>query len=190
MSKVICVGRNYADHIKELNNEVPEQMIIFFKPDSSLSDEIVLHDDELTHFEGELSFFVEDRKLVAVAFGLDLTKRELQNKLKQKALPWERAKAFRGSAVMSEFVSFEEMDELSLKLHHNGNLVQKGGVSLMMHKPQEILKEVLSFSDVSDGDILMSGTPKGVGKLARGDELLGQVYEKDRLLLSKKWVVV
>ncbi len=188
-NKVICIGRNFVEHIKELNNEIPKQPVIFFKPNSSVSCELKLYDDEICHFESELSFLVKDNVLVAVSFGLDLTKRGIQSKLKEKGLPWERAKAFRGSAVFSEFVGFKSLDELNLTLHVNNKLVQSGGVNLMINKPCEVLKEVLTFSDVFDNDILMSGTPKGVGELKKGDELIGRVYEKDKLLVEKKWVV-
>ncbi len=188
-NKVICIGRNYVEHIKELNNEIPKQMVIFFKPNSCVSDEIKLYDDELIHFEGELSFLLVSEKLVAVSFGLDLTKRGIQSTLKSKGLPWERAKAFRGSAVFCEFVGFSDINSLRMELHVNNKLVQEGGVSLMINKPDEIIKEVLTFSDICDGDILMSGTPKGVGQLKKGDELAGYVYEQDKLLVSKKWFV-
>ncbi len=190
VSKVVCVGRNFVEHIQELDNEMPKQMVIFFKPSSSVSDELRLYDDEVYHYEGELSFLIKGEKLVAVSFGLDLTKRGVQSKLKAKGLPWERAKAFRGSAVFSGFVSFENLEDLSLTLHLNNKLVQSGGVDLMINKPDDILREVLTFSDVLDWDILMSGTPKGVGELKKGDELVGKIYEKDKLLVSKKWVVV
>ncbi len=187
--KVICIGRNYVEHIQELGNEIPKKMVIFFKPISCVSEELVLYDDEEVHFESELSFLVVDGELAKVAFGLDLTKRQVQSELKKKGLPWERAKAFKGSACFSEFVSFTNLKVLSLELYLNGILVQKGGVELMINKPLDILKEVLTFSDVSDGDILMCGTPKGVGKLKKADELFGKVYEKDKLLVSKKWIV-
>ncbi len=188
-NKVICIGRNYVEHIKELSNEMPKQMVIFFKPNSCVSDEIKLFTDELVHFEGELSFLCVSQKLIAVSFGLDLTKRGVQSTLKSKGLPWERAKAFRGSAVFSEFVSFEDINNLKIELHVNNKLVQSGGVSLMINKPYEIVKEVLVFSDICDGDILMSGTPKGVGQLKKDDEVAGYVYEQDKLLVSKKWLV-
>ncbi len=188
-NKIICIGRNFVEHIQELNNEVPKQMVIFFKPSCAVSDELVLYDEEITHFESELTFLIKDKNLVKVAFGLDLTKRKIQSELKQKGLPWERAKAFRGSAVTSEFVSFEVLEDLRLELFLNGKLVQFGGVDLMINKPNEIIKEVLTFSDICDNDMLMSGTPKGVGELKKGDELIGKVYEKDNLLVSKKWIV-
>ncbi len=188
-NKVICIGRNFVEHIEELKNEVPRQMVIFFKPNTSVSGEVKLHDDEVTHFESELSFLIKDGKFEAVSFGLDLTKREVQSILKEKGLPWERAKAFRASAIFSEFVSFESLEDLNLTLHVNNKLVQKGGVDMMINKPYDILKEVLTFSDIDENDILMCGTPKGVGILTKGDILEGCVYEKDRLLIKCEWVV-
>ncbi len=188
-NKVICIGRNYVEHIKELGNEIPKEMVIFFKPNSSVSSELKLHDEQICHYESELSFLIQDNELVAVSFGLDLTKRKLQSELKAKSLPWERAKAFRGSAVFSEFVSFKNLEDLRLELYINNKLVQNGGVDLMINKPKDILKEVLTFSDVFENDILMSGTPKGVEQLNKGDELVGRILQKDEVLVSKKWVV-
>ena len=117
-SKVVCVGRNYVEHIKELNNEVPTSMVLFMKPNSALSNELITGAQTPLHYEGEISFLIREGKIFAVGFGLDLTNRELQSELKAKGLPWERAKAFNGAAVMSQFVSIEESDipKLSMQL--------------------------------------------------------------------------
>lgn len=188
-NKVICIGRNYVEHIEELGNEMPTEMVIFFKPNSSVSSELKIYDDEKHHYEAELSFLVKSNKLVAVSLGLDLTKRDVQSRLKAKGLPWERAKCFRGSAVFSEFVSFGSLSELSLELHVNNKLVQYGGVDLMINKPKNMLDEILTFSDVSENDILMSGTPKGVGEFKKGDKFEGFVYEGDKMLVKCEWIV-
>ena len=96
-SKVVCIGRNYVDHIKELANEMPDQMVVFIKPNSAISTRLFAkHNDDALHFEAELSFLYQGGKFTAVALGLDLTKREVQGTLKAKGLPWERAKAFDG----------------------------------------------------------------------------------------------
>lgn len=187
-NKIVCIGRNYVSHIKELQNEVPQEMVIFFKPNSSIEDELYASKDGVCHFEGELCFLYKDNKLAKVAFGLDLTKRDIQSNLKAKGLPWERAKAFRGSALFSEFVSFETIDDLSLELYVNDVLVQKGGVSMMINKPKEVVDEVLTFSNLDEYDIIMSGTPSGVGAFYKNDVLVGKVFEKDTLLVEKKWV--
>ena len=108
-SKVVCIGRNYMEHIKELNNEIPEDMVFFIKPNSAISNKLVFPKNQNScHYEAEISFLIEDNKITAVAFGLDLTLREVQNKLKEKGLPWERAKAFDGAAVFSKFISFND----------------------------------------------------------------------------------
>lgn len=188
-SKVVCIGRNYVEHIEELGNEMPTEMVIFFKPNSSISHEFKINDKNSIHYEGEISFLVNANKLVAVGFGLDLTKRDVQSRLKAKGLPWERAKAFKGSALFSEFVSFSNINNLSLELHVNNKLIQKGGVDLMINRPNELLQEVMSFCDLEDNDILMSGTPKGVGEAKKGDKFSGFIYEKDKLLVKCEWIV-
>jgi 2-keto-4-pentenoate hydratase/2-oxohepta-3-ene-1,7-dioic acid hydratase in catechol pathway len=188
-SKVVCVGRNYVEHIKELGNEVPENMVLFCKPNSAVSGEL-RYVSEDNHYEGEISFLIIDKKIVGVGFGLDLTKREIQSYLKSKGLPWERAKSFDGAAVFSEFVPFEgDINKLEVRLYINDKLAQNGGVELMIYKPQAILQEIESFMSLQDGDIVMSGTPKGVGKYKKGDKFLGQIIYKDEVLVQKEWVV-
>ena len=178
-SKVVCIGRNYVDHIKELANEIPDEMVVFLKPNSAISATLsAMHNDEALHYEAELSFLYQGGQFTAVALGLDLTKREVQGKLKAKGLPWERAKAFDGSAVFSDFVAIPEegLSQLNLSLVINDELKQQGGVSLMLVKPAEILKELQSFISLEDGDIVMTGTPKGVGVIATEDSFVGQIY--------------
>lgn len=188
-SKIICVGRNYVDHIKELNNETPTEPVIFMKPTSSVSDELRFNSKDAIHYEGEMCFMIQTGKLVAVGFGLDLTKREIQNKLKSKGLPWERAKAFDGSAVFSAFVEFECINDLRLELFINNKLIQSGGYDLMLYKPDEVYKEISSFMTLEDGDVIMTGTPKGVGKFNIGDVFLGKIFSKDKLLIEHTWTV-
>lgn len=93
-SKIVCIGRNYVEHIEELNNEIPKEPVIFIKPNSAISNDIYFNKKDVIHFEGEISFLVKSDKPIGVGFGLDLTKREVQSKLKAKGLPWERAKSF------------------------------------------------------------------------------------------------
>ncbi|RXJ79398.1 fumarylacetoacetate hydrolase family protein [Arcobacter sp. F2176] len=190
-SKVVCIGRNYVEHIKELNNETPEEPVFFFKPNSSISSELVFPKGNTScHYEAEISFLIEENKISAVAFGLDLTLREVQSKLKQKGLPWERAKAFNGAAVFSNFVSFnEDISELALELYINGELKQKGDVSMMIYKPNEIIKNLNTFSSFEDGDILMSGTPSGVGKFEVNDIFEGKLLYKNEVLINVKFDV-
>ncbi|XPV69390.1 MAG: fumarylacetoacetate hydrolase family protein [Halarcobacter sp.] len=191
-SKVVCIGRNYTEHIAELNNETPEEAVFFFKPNSSVSEDLIFPKGASScHYEAEISFLIEENKISAVGFGLDLTLREVQSKLKKKGLPWERAKAFNNAAVFSKFVSFtEDTSNLELELYINGELKQKGGVSLMINKPQEIIEELLTFSSFEDGDVLMTGTPKGVGEFKLGDVFIGKILYNNKVLCEKRFEVL
>lgn len=190
-SKVVCIGRNYVDHIKELSNEIPEQMVIFVKPNSAIYSEIESTKDGDLHYEGEISFIINAGKISAVGFGLDLTKRALQSTLKKAGLPWERAKGFDKSAVFSEFVHFDcQLEDLSLQLSINNILIQEANFALMINKPQQIIAEVSSFMSLDDGDIIMTGTPKGVGPVLRGDQFIGRIYDGKQLLIEKHWIVI
>ncbi len=188
-SKIVCIGRNYVEHIIELDNEQPEEMLIFFKPNAAISSELLSEHHETLSYEGELCFIYENKRLSAVGFGLDLTKRQLQTTLKTKGLPWERAKAFSGSAIFSDFVEITENDEnLSFLLKINGNPIQYGQVGLMINKPEEILNEIRSFIGLNDGDIIMTGSPKGVGKINKNDLFQAEVMINDQVVTSAEWV--
>lgn len=190
-SKVVCIGRNYTEHIAELNNDTPDEMVFFIKPNSAISDSLVFPKGHNScHYEAEISFLIEENKISAVAFGLDLTLREVQSKLKAKGLPWERAKAFDKSAVFSDFVSFDgDLSKLEVELLINDNIVQKGGVPLMINKPFEIIDEFKTFASFEDGDILMTGTPKGVGEFKIGDVFEGKIVYDNKVIISKKFIV-
>lgn len=189
-SKIICIGRNYVEHAQELGNAVPTEPVVFIKPNSAISATLSAGDDEVNHYEGEICFLVQNNQLAAVGFGLDLTKRETQSRLKQAGLPWERAKAFNGAAVFSEFVPIEAsmLDQLSLELEIDGECRQQGGVELMLFKPAFILEDVSSFLSLEDGDIIMTGTPKGVGEVKVGSSFTGRVFAGDELLVQQSWV--
>lgn len=188
-SKIVCVGRNYVDHIKELGNEVPKEPVIFIKPNSAISNHIHSSEIDEIHFEGEISILVRSGAVWAVGFGLDLTKRTLQSSLKSKGLPWERSKAFDGAAVFSDFVGFSgQVKNLRLELYINEQLVQKGGCELMIYKPDEIMSEVQSFLSLEDDDLIMTGTPAGVGPVKAGDRFSGKIFEKDTLIVEASWV--
>ncbi|MBL4909291.1 MAG: fumarylacetoacetate hydrolase family protein [Alteromonadaceae bacterium] len=191
-SKIICIGRNYVDHIQELGNDVPDEMVVFCKPNSAISNQLNSHHlQEPLHYEGELCFIYQQGKFNAVGFGLDLTKRGLQGKLKAKGLPWERAKSFNGAALFSEFVALDTINNsLSLTLSINGELKQAGGISLMMYKPEQILAELQTFIALEEGDIVMTGTPKGVGVIDAGSEFVGQVLLGEQILVSQTWLAV
>jgi len=188
VSKIVCVGRNYVEHIKELGNPMPEQMVLFNKSNSAISSELKYFSP--THrFEGELCYLVQNSKIVGVGFGLDLTNKDAQEYAKSKGLPWERAKAFDGSAVFSNFISFDgNLKDLSFKLWINGNLTQEANYDLMIYKPNTILKEIESFMSLEDNDIIMSGTPKGVGSYKIGDKFEAKIYEKEKEILSCKFI--
>lgn len=188
-SKVICIGRNYVDHIAELGNEVPDEMVIFFKPNSAIAEQLNACHQEPLHYEAELCFLYQQGGFSAVAIGLDLTKRGLQGQLKAKGLPWERAKAFDGAAVFSEFVAIDNIDDaLSLELMIDGKVVQAGGVALMMYKPDVILARLQEFVTLAEGDIVMTGTPKGVGEIISGSEFTGKVICQNKTLVSARWL--
>lgn len=189
VSKVVCIGRNYVEHIKELGNEIPSSMVVFNKPNSAISDRLYYFSEQC-RFEGEICFLIRDGKIEAVGFGLDLTHADIQNHLKSKGLPWERAKAFDHSAVLSDFVTIcEKLDTLSMKLTVNNVLVQFATYDLMMYKPDTMLSEIKSFMTLEDNDIIMSGTPKGVGTYRLGDKFVGQVFSGETLLVEKEWSV-
>ena len=189
-SKVVCVGRNYVEHIKELNNETPSQMVLFNKPNSAITNELKFFSD--THrFEGELCYLIKNKKITGIGFGLDLTNADAQDYAKVKGVPWERAKAFNGSAVMSNFIEFNgNLEDLSFKLFINDNLQQEANFDLMIYKPLTIVKEIESFLSLEDNDIIMSGTPKGVGNYKIGDKFKAIIYENDREILNCEWVVI
>ncbi len=189
--KIVCVGRNYLEHIRELGNQTPTQMVVFNKPNSAISERLFAQrDGEALHYEGEICFLVRDSRLHAVGFGIDLTRRELQSTLKDKGLPWERAKAFDGAACFSRFTALGDTDlaSLTLELEINGELRQQGGYALMMHKPEAILDDIAGFMTLQDDDVIMTGTPQGVGRVAAGDRFVGRIKSGDTELVSQTWI--
>lgn len=189
-SKIVCIGRNYSDHIKELDNEASQEPVFFIKPNSSISHDIHSSQSELIHFEGEISFLISSGEIKGVGFGLDLTKRELQNDLRAKGFPWERSKSFDKSAVFSEFVTYSgNISDLRMELYINGSLAQYGGYDLMLNKPEHLLHEAKTFLSFEDGDLLMTGTPKGVGPVNSGDKYVGKIFENEKIVVEGNWVV-
>jgi len=189
-TKILCIGRNYVDHIKELNNGIPDEMVVFNKPNSSITHRLSSFHQEPLHYEAEICFMVRRKKLAAVGIGLDLTKRELQSRLKSKGLPWERAKAFDGSAVLSRFVRLDDvkMDDLSIELFINGVRIQNGHVRQMLFPPKVILQELSRYTHLETNDVVMSGTPFGVGVVYRGDTFTGRIKCGDRVIVEAEWV--
>jgi len=189
-SKVVCIAKNYVEHINEFDGKAPSEIALFIKPNSSISSEVRKPEMGLCHYEAEITFIVRNGKLAGVGFGLDLTLRDIQKRLRDEGLPWEKAKAFDGSAVFSEFVSFDgDIMGLGIEFFINGELRQRGDVSLMINKPQEILDDAKRFFTFVDNDLLMTGTPKGVGTFNRGDKFLGRIFYKNEVIIEKSWVV-
>lgn len=189
-SKIVCIGRNYVEHINELGNEMPTEPVIFIKPNSAITDVITFDPHEDIHYEAELTFVIQDGVLSGVGIGLDLTKRAIQSQLKAKGLPWERAKAFDGSAVLSDFVNLPgRIEELSLELYINGELTQLATFDLMLHKPNDILAQVSTFLTCEEGDLIMTGTPKGVGSIQLGATFMARVLSNQHTILENTWKV-
>ena len=187
-SKLVCIGRNYVDHIAELGNEVPTDMVVFIKPHSAISSDLHAFHNEPLHYECELCFMVENNRFAYIGLGLDLTKRALQSQLKSKGLPWERAKAFDGAAVLSEFVPLpQEWQSISFELAIDGKPTQHGDTELMINKPATILSGIQEFMTLSDGDVVMTGTPKGVGQVEAGQIFTGNLAVDGQPLISASW---
>ena len=193
--KIICIGRNYVAHIDELGNERPEHPIIFMKPDTALlKDNAPFYLPEFSndiHHEVELLVKIKkEGKSISsefagnyydeVGLGIDFTARDLQSKAKEKGHPWELAKGFNGSAPISTFISKGEFDlgNLNFRLLKNGEEVQNGNTSLMLWSIDEIVAYVSKFILLKTGDIIFTGTPKGVGPVSIGDQLEGFIEEK------------
>ena len=186
--KVICVGRNYAAHISEMDSVPAENMVVFMKPATSIGTELHSILDEPLHYEGEICLLVQHDNIAGIGFGLDLTKRATQSKLKDAGLPWERSKAFTGSALFSEFVQApEDLSQLGLELRVNDALRQKGDVSLMLYPLAVILEELRQFLTLEDGDIIMTGTPVGVGPVQSGECFDGRVLAGEQVLAQAVW---
>jgi 2-keto-4-pentenoate hydratase/2-oxohepta-3-ene-1,7-dioic acid hydratase in catechol pathway len=189
--KIICIGRNYTNHIAELQNERPTEPVVFMKPDSAVllkqhpfvlpefSNE-VHHEIELIVKINKVGKYIEPKfahkYYDEISVGIDFTARDLQDQLKSKGLPWEKAKAFDGSAVIGEFVSkeqFASLDDVNFELLKNGAVAQKGNSSLMLWKIDELVAYVSQFFTLKIGDIIFTGTPEGVAAVQPNDVLEG-----------------
>ena len=187
--KVICVGKNYAAHISEMNSVPAENMVVFMKPATSIGQELHAVLDETLHYEGEICLLIQAGQVAGVGFGLDLTKRETQSKLKTAGLPWERSKAFTGSALFSEFVTApDDLNQLRVELFVDNETRQAGDVSLMLYPPDIILAELKQFLVLEDFDIIMTGTPAGVGPVKAGEKFEGRVCDGERELVGGAWL--
>lgn len=194
--KIICIGRNYAEHAKELNNPVPERPVVFHKPASALLvNDKPLYYPEFTkdlHHELEIVLKISkngkyvqpefaDQYYDEIGLGIDFTARDLQSELKAKGQPWEIAKAFDGSAVLGRFVPVSELPDMGaieFELHKNGKVVQHGNTRDLLFSFQEIIVYVSQFFKLQMGDLIFTGTPAGVGPVQVGDQLEGFLYTR------------
>ncbi len=201
--KIICIGRNYAKHIEELANERPVEPVVFMKPDSAVllkkNPFIIPPFSEDIHYEVEVLVKINkigkfiDQKFAhkyydEIGLGIDFTARDLQQKLKEKGLPWEKAKAFDGSAVIGKYIDKRELDLSSIKfqLLKNGELVQDGDSSHMLWKIDELIAYVSQFFTLKIGDVIFTGTPAGVGKVSANDHLSGTLEGREMFNIKVK----
>lgn len=201
--KIICIGRNYAEHIEELNNERPTEPVIFLKPDTAVL--LKKHPFFIPDFSQDVHYEVEllvkinkvgkyiqpkfaHKYYEEIGLGIDFTARDLQTQLKEKGLPWEKAKAFDGSAVIGEKWfsknQFQDIQDINFSLKKNGEEVQKGNTKLMLHQIDEIIGYVSQFFTLKIGDVIFTGTPKGVGSVKTNDVLNGYL-EKESVFQIK-----
>lgn len=202
--KIIAIGRNYAAHAEELNNPIPDSPVIFLKPDTAL-----LKDNKpfyLPDFSSDIHFELEivlkickegkhiaekfaSRYYEEIGLGVDFTARDIQSKHKEKGLPWELAKAFDHSAVVSNFLpkeTFEDVYNLNFELQLNGEKRQTGNTSLMLFSYEKIIAFVSQYITLKKGDLIFTGTPQGVGQVQQGDQLEGWLEGRQMLKFDIK----
>jgi len=202
--KIICIGRNYTEHIEELGNEKPKEPVIFLKPDTAILPKkmpfIIPEFSDDVHYEVEVVVRINRvGKYIAPKFahkyyeeiglGIDFTARDLQKKLKEKGLPWEKAKSFDGAAVIGKFLPKSELGDinnLSFSLKKNDETVQIGNTSKMIHSIDEIISHVSEYFTLKIGDYIFTGTPSGVGKVSENDVLRGYIGEEEMFKIKVK----
>lgn len=202
--KIFCVGRNYVDHAKELKNEVPDEPVIFMKPKSALlQPHTPFYYPEFTnelHYECELVLRIaKNGKYIqekfankyydAVSVGIDFTARDIQSELKQKGLPWEKAKAWDNSAVVGKWIPFtglKNRNSVNFAMYKNKELVQQGNSEDMLFNFDYIVSYISNFFSINIGDLIFTGTPAGVGEAVVGDELEGFMEEQSLFALEVK----
>lgn len=193
--KIICVGRNYSDHINELNNEKPQNPVLFMKPDTALMNtempfpipefsDNVQYEAEIVVKINKTGKYIQPefahKYYEKIALGIDFTARDTQQYLKEKGLPWEKAKAFDNSAVVSDFFPKENYDlqNLPFTLQCNQQVVQSGNTKDMLWKTDELIAYISTYFTLKTGDMIFTGTPAGVGKINSGDKLEGFLEDK------------
>ena len=201
--KIICIGRNYTKHIEELDNEKPKEPVIFMKPDSAVllknNPFIIPPFSQDIHYEVEILVKINrigkfiDQKFAykyydEIGLGIDFTARDLQSKLKEKGLPWEKAKAFDGSAVIGKFYnkSALHLENIKFQLLKNGQVVQDGESSHMLWKIDELIAYVSQYFTLKIGDVIFTGTPAGVGPVEPNDQLKGMLEGKEMFQIKIK----
>lgn len=202
--KLICIGRNYTEHIEELENEKPTNPVVFLKPDTAIllkKQPFFIPDfSDDVHYEVEVLVKINrvgkhiDRKFAhkyyeEIGLGIDFTARDLQSALKLKGLPWEKAKAFDGSAVIGNWLPVSEVHDVNnieFSLKKNDNIVQKGATSHMLWKIDEIIEYVSKYFTLKIGDVIFTGTPAGVGKVFTNDKLKGYIGNTQMFSITVK----
>ena len=202
--KLICIGRNYSDHIKELENEKPTDPVVFLKPDTAIllkKQPFFIPDfSDDVHHEVEVLVKINkvgkhiDKKFAhkyydQIGLGIDFTARDLQSQLKAKGLPWEKAKAFDGAAVIGKWLpksKFQDVNSINFSLKKNEALVQQGNTELMLWKIDEIIEYVSKYFTLKIGDIIFTGTPSGVGKVFAEDKLIGYLEDEEMFSIKIK----
>ena len=201
--KILCIGRNYSEHIRELGNEVPEDIVFFLKPDTSLTrgnEDFYFPDfSSSVHYECEVVVKIDKiGKCIPVeyaknyysqiALGIDYTLRDIQSKYKEKGLPWTLAKGFDYSAPVSDFVMLKDLGKdiqnIDFTLTKNGQTVQQGNTAYMLHSVDEIIAYISQFITLKTGDLIFTGTPKGVGEIKQGDVL--EAYLEGKPMLKQQ----
>ena len=195
--KIICVGRNYFDHINELKNEKPDSPVLFLKPETS-----IIHKKQpffIPDFSNDIQYEVEvlikinrlgktisqkfsHKYYDEIGLGIDFTARDLQNKLKKDSLPWEKSKSFDGSALIGNWINKKNIDDinnLEFRLTKNGDTIQKGNTSEMLWDIDELISEISKFFTLKIGDIIFTGTPSGVGRVVENDNLVGYINNNE-----------
>lgn len=200
--KIICIGRNYVDHIEELQNQRPTEPVIFIKPDSAIL--LYQHPFVIPEFSNEIHHEIElivkinkvgkyiDAKFAhkyydEISVGIDFTARDVQNELKAKGLPWEKAKSFDGSAVIGEFIpkkQFNSLENISFELTNNTKTVQKGNTSSMLWNIDQLIAHISQYFTLKIGDIIFTGTPEGVA-VVKSDDVLEGYLESNKLFSIK-----
>jgi 2-keto-4-pentenoate hydratase/2-oxohepta-3-ene-1,7-dioic acid hydratase in catechol pathway len=191
--KIICIGRNYPKHATELGNEKPETPVVFIKPDTALLQKnhpfFIPHFSDQIHHEVEVLVKINrigkhiEEKFAPkyyqqIGLGIDFTARDLQHALKEKGLPWEKAKAFDGSALIGDWLDKNELDDLNhlhFELIKNGTVIQKGNTNQMLWTIDALIAEISKFFTLKIGDVIFTGTPAGVGPVAKNDVLEGHL---------------